>query len=238
MKRFTGSAKTAVSSKKVGTKKGLKKSSANWLQRHINDPYVQQAKIEGYRSRSAYKLLEIDDKFAVIESFGNIVDLGAAPGGWSQVAMQRRNEEGTSENKKVIAVDLLEMEPLQGVQTVMGDFNESETKEQISELLPEKNKKVSLVMSDLAANTTGHAPTDHLKSMQLAEEAFNFSLDVLSKGGHFITKIFTGGSEREFTSKLKNYFKNVSFFKPSSSRSHSSEIYLVAKKFIGGKNGI
>ncbi len=235
MKRFANKTKPS-SQKQIRTKSNLKEASAKWLKRHVNDPYVRRAKIEGYRSRSAYKLLELDEKYKVIESYGNIVDLGAAPGGWSQIALKQRKISG--KNNKIIAVDLLEIEDLEGVTPVIGDFNESSTRENVLEALPENNKKVSLVMSDLAANTTGHAPTDHLKSMQLTEEAFDFAYRVLSPAGNFVAKVFTGGLEKDFASKLKQNFESVNFFKPSASRKHSSEIYLVAKHFRGRENEV
>jgi len=209
-------------------------SSTNWLKRQLNDRYVTQAKIDGYRSRSAYKLLEINEKYNLLKPGMKIIDLGAAPGGWSQVASNIIGKNGA-----VIGVDLLEIEPLPNVITIKQDFMNPETIELIRLELEHKspsktepqtdlNLVVDLVMSDMAANTTGHRATDHLRIIALCEQAFDFALTILKPGGHFFAKIFRGGTENELLNRVKLNFKIVKHFKPNSSRKESTEFYLIA----------
>ena len=200
-------------------------SSNNWLQRQLNDPYVAKARIEGFRSRAAYKLLEIHNKFKLFTPGMKIVDLGAAPGGWSQVASKLTKATDNNLNKKIISIDLLTIEPIAGVEFLQKDFFEKDTEESIIQAL---NGKADLVMSDMALNTTGHKATDHIRTLLLCEQAFDFALKVLNYSGHFIAKIFRGGTENELLHKVKREFSIVKHFKPLASRQESTEIYLVA----------
>lgn len=205
----------------VKTAKKRKTSSSQWLARQLNDPYVLKAKIDGYRSRAAYKLLEIHDKFHLFKPKMKVIDLGAAPGGWSQVAARLTK----SENNEIIAVDLLEIEPIIGVQSIQKDFYSSDTEQIITSMI---GGKADVVMSDMAANTTGHASTDHIRTLDLCEHALDFALKILKPGGHFVTKIFRGGAENGVLSKVKMNFHTVKHFKPAASRKESVEVYLVA----------
>ncbi|MCC8483660.1 MAG: RlmE family RNA methyltransferase [Rickettsia endosymbiont of Labidopullus appendiculatus] len=210
----------------VKTAKRQKNSSKQWLARQLNDPYVAKAKIDGYRSRSAYKLLEIHEKFNLLKPGMKLVDLGAAPGGWSQVAAKIiKSDESASNNSMIIAVDLLEIEPIIGVDCLQKDFYAEGTEEAIIKML---DGSADIVMSDMAANTTGHAKTDHIRTLDLCEHALDFALKVLKPGGHFIAKIFRGGTENSTLNKIKLNFHKVKHFKPSSSRKESVEIYLIA----------
>jgi 23S rRNA (uridine2552-2'-O)-methyltransferase len=196
-------------------------SSRLWLNRQINDPYVKLAQKEGYRSRAAFKLIEMDDKYRLIKNAKCIVDLGAAPGGWSQVLAQRSSSEA-----KIAAVDLLPFHPLEKVQQFHGSF------EDLSEaILDYLGQKADLVASDMAPSTIGHPQTDHLRIMNLVEGAYLFTENALQKGGTFIAKIFQGGKEKPFVELLKKDFEKVCFFKPKSSRSLSSEVYIIAMGF-------
>ena len=208
---------------KVHTK-FAKQSSYSWLNRQLNDPYVIRAKHDGYKSRAAYKLIEINDKFHLFNKAMSVIDLGAAPGGWSQVAAHLIGANGT-----VVAIDLLSMDPIPGVITIELDFYEPTAHQEIISLL--KNQKADVVMSDMAANTTGHPKTDHLRIMDLCERSFAFAMKVLNPGGHFIAKILRGGTEHELLKQIKLHFEEVKHFKPKSSRAESREIYLVAKNF-------
>ncbi len=201
-------------------------SSTLWLERQLNDPYVAEAKKQGWRSRAAFKLLQIDDKFKLLRGGMKVVDLGAAPGGWTQVAVQKvKPERGKG---KIVGIDLLEMEELAGAHLYVADFNEQAT---IDRLKEEMDGPVDLVMSDMAANTTGHAQTDHLRIMDLAEQAAIFAVDVLAPGGAFVCKIFQGGSQKETLNLLKKHFAVVKHTKPAASRADSSETYVVATGF-------
>lgn len=206
---------------RVKTGKGRDLSSTSWLKRQLNDPYVAQAKIDGYKSRAAYKLLEINAKYSLIKPGMKIIDLGAAPGGWSQVASNIIGVKGS-----IIAVDLLDIDPIPNVITFKGDFTDSAIMASITSEL--NGDKVDLVISDMAANTTGHNATDHIRIIALCEEAFNFALTILKPGGHFIAKIFRGGTENHLLNEVKLNFKTVKHFKPDSSRKESTESYLVA----------
>lgn len=209
----------------VKTARKRKNSSKQWLARQLNDPYVSKAKIDGYRSRAAYKLLEINEKFKLLKIGMKIVDLGAAPGGWSQVASNITKSNELTSGSKVIAVDLLEIQPISGVHCSQNDFYDPNTQNIIIEML---EGGADIVMSDMAANTTGHATTDHIRTLDLCEQALDFALRILKPNGHFIAKIFRGGAENAVLDKVKRNFHIVKHFKPSSSRKESVEIYLIA----------
>jgi 23S rRNA (uridine2552-2'-O)-methyltransferase len=210
---------------RLRTAKGRPTASQLWLVRQLNDPYVQAAKAQGFRSRAAFKLIEIDDRFKLIRKGARVVDLGAAPGGWSQVAVLR----GAA---RVVGVDLLEMDPVPGAQIIHGDFADEAMPERLEKLL---NGQADLVISDMAPNTTGHNATDHLRIMGLAEMAMEFAIQVLAPGGGFIAKVFQGGSEREMLARLKMHFSTVRHAKPPASRKESSELYVVATGFRAEK---
>lgn len=211
---------------RVKTAKSRKISSTNWLKRQLNDPYVERSRMDGYRSRAAYKLIEINEKFNILKPGLNVVDLGAAPGGWSQIAAKIIKSDADNAKNYLIALDLLEMDHIPGVRSIQNDFQKEETREMISQLLD--GQKVDIVLSDMAANTTGHKATDHLRILNLCEIALDFALKNLSTGGHFVAKIFRGGTENELLKLVKQNFSIVKHFKPKSSRKESSEFYLVA----------
>ncbi|MBN8522974.1 MAG: RlmE family RNA methyltransferase [Rickettsiales bacterium] len=211
---------------KVKTAKGRKKSSTLWLMRQLNDPYVAKSKLDGYRSRAAYKLLEINEKFRVLTPGMNVVDLGAAPGGWSQVATKIIQSDSKNATNKLIAIDLLPIDPIAGVVSLQKDFFAEDTKTLIINNL--NNQFADVVLSDMAANTTGHSATDHLRIIDLCENAFEFAITILKPGGHFIAKIFRGGTESNLLAKVKQNFTTVKHFKPAASRKSSSEFYLIA----------
>ncbi|MEQ9116360.1 MAG: RlmE family RNA methyltransferase [Rickettsiales bacterium] len=204
---------------RVKTARGRKLSSKNWLQRQLNDPYVKQSKVDGYRSRAAYKLVEINNKFNILGEKFNVLDLGCAPGSWTQVIQQHNPQ-------IVIAVDLLEIEPINDVEFIQGDFLEEEVHNKITEIL--EGKKINLILSDIAPNTTGHKDTDQLRIMAVAESIFEFSKTALGKDGSMVIKIFQGAGFPEFVKDLKIAFKKVNTYKPDASRSGSPEIYIVA----------
>ncbi|MDR0630753.1 MAG: RlmE family RNA methyltransferase [Holosporales bacterium] len=197
--------------------KRLKQSSRNWVSRQINDPYVSLAKKEGYRSRSAYKLIEIQEKFKIIKKDSIIIDLGAAPGGWSQVASQI--------SSNIIAVDLLDIAPIQNVEFIKGDFLEPNIQEQLS------LRKADLIMSDMSPNTCGIKKVDHLRIINLVENVFAFARQNLKNEGTIIAKVFQGGTENFLLSCLKQEFKKITHMKPKASRKESSEIYIIAQSF-------
>ncbi len=211
---------------RVKTAKGRKISSTRWLSRQLNDHYVARSKIDGYRSRAAYKIIEINDKFKLFKEGMNVVDLGAAPGGWSQVVAKIIKSDKAKTKNKLIALDLLEIDPLPGVITLQKDFFEDDAKELIISYLD--GNLADVVLSDMAANTTGHSATDHLRIVNLCENAFHFALKILKPGGHFVAKIFRGGAENELLVDIKKNFSTVKHFKPNSSRKESSEFYLIA----------
>lgn len=218
----------------VKTAKGRRLSSTRWLRRQLNDPYVARARAEGYRGRAAFKLIEIDDKFRFLLPGSRIVDLGAAPGGWCQVAMARVNALGEKSGKargRVIGVDLQEMEPIAGADLICLDFLDDGADEAVKAAL---NGKAEAVISDMAASSSGHRQTDHLKIMALAEAAAHFACEVLAEGGTFVAKVLQGGAEAELLSVLKQRFDKVHHFKPPASRKDSAEMYLVATGFKGG----
>ncbi|HMF26845.1 MAG TPA: RlmE family RNA methyltransferase [Pseudolabrys sp.] len=210
---------------RVRSGKGRSLSSKLWLERQLNDPYVARAKREGMRSRAAYKLMEIDDKAHFLKTGLRVVDLGAAPGGWSQVAAQRVGASG-----RVVAIDVLPMEPVPGVNFVELDFLERAAPDTLREMI---DGPVDVVLSDMAANATGHARTDHLKIIALVEAAAVFAREVLSPGGTFLAKVLQGGTETSLLAALKRDYKRVKHVKPPASRSDSAELYLLATGFRG-----
>lgn len=208
---------------KVRTAKGRKKSSTKWLQRQLNDPYVQMANRDGYRSRAAYKIIEIDDKFKIFSAGKSVIDLGAAPGGWTQVAVQR------TKGAKVVGIDLQEIEPITGSILIHHDFTDELALTLLAEAL--ENKKADVVLSDMAAPSCGHSQTDHIRIMGLCEIAFDFAKNNLNEGGCFVAKILQGGAEKELLDDMKKHFRTVKHFKPESSRKDSAEMYVVATGF-------
>jgi 23S rRNA (uridine2552-2'-O)-methyltransferase len=212
---------------KVKTSKRRKQSSNLWLERQLNDPYVARAKREGFRSRAAFKLMEIDDKARFLKKGARVIDLGAAPGGWCQVAAKRV---GAPQYGRVAAIDILPMDPLTGVEFAQIDFLDPDAPEKLKALL---GGPADVVLSDMAANATGHAKTDHLKIMALVEAAAEFAREVLSPGGTFLAKVLQGGTEAAVLAALKRDFKSVKHVKPAASRSDSAELYLLATGFRG-----
>ena len=200
-------------------------SSRAWLERQISDPYVARAKREGFRSRAAYKLAEIDDKYRLLRPGAHVVDLGAAPGGWSEIAARRIGGHG-----RVIAIDILEMKPVAGVEFLQLDFLDETAPGRLKAML---DGKADVVLSDMAANATGHRQTDHLRIMALAEAAAHFAREVLSYGGSFLCKVLQGGTEAALLAVLKRDFASVKHVKPPASRSDSAELYLLARGFRG-----
>jgi len=212
---------------KTGGKRKL--SSKLWLERQLNDPYVAKAKREGYRSRAAYKLIEIDDKHRILKAGMSVVDLGAAPGGWSQIAAKRV---GAADGKgKVIAVDVLEMPEIAGVTFAQLDFLEEDAADKLLKMV---GGRADAVLSDMAANTTGHRKTDQLRILGLVEAAAAFASQVLNPGGAFLAKVFQSGADAELLAQLKRDFSSVRHVKPASSRQDSSERYVLATGFRGG----
>jgi 23S rRNA (uridine2552-2'-O)-methyltransferase len=199
----------------------LAPSSQRWLARQLNDPYVQAAKTQGFRSRAAYKLIELDDKYRLISKGARVVDLGAAPGGWSQISLAR----GAA---AVAGIDLLPIVPIAGATFIEGDFLAEGMDERIKTLL---GGPADLVLSDMAPNTTGHVATDHIRIMALAELALTFACDILTPGGAFVAKLFQGGAERAMLATLKTRFRSVRHAKPPASRKDSKEMYVVATGF-------
>jgi 23S rRNA (uridine2552-2'-O)-methyltransferase len=204
-------------------------SSQRWLERQLNDPYVAAAKREGYRSRAAYKLIEMDDKFRFLKAGYRVADLGAAPGGWSQVAADRVNSAGG--RGQVVAIDIEEMEALAGVEIIRLDFMDAQAPARLRALL--RDGGADVVLSDLAAPASGHARTDHLRIMALAEAAAEFACEVLAPDGTFLAKVFQGGTERELLGRLKREFAIVRHVKPPASRADSAELYVLAAGFRG-----
>jgi len=218
---------------KVKSARGRRASSTKWLQRQLNDPYVSRAKVEGMRGRAAYKIMELDDKFRFLLNGARVVDLGCAPGGWAQVAVPRINSLGEKPGKAVgtfLGVDLQEMEPLPGAEFYVLDFMEDDADLQVKKWL---GGKADVVMSDMAASSSGHKQTDHLRIMALCEAAAYFAFDVLEEGGTFVAKVLAGGAEAELQRLLKAKFDKVAYMKPPSSRSDSSEKFVVATGFRG-----
>jgi len=203
-------------------------SQTRWLERQLNDPYVARAKREGKRSRAAYKIIEIDEKFGLFKPGFRVVDLGAAPGGWAQYAAEKvQSEHGRG---KVVGIDLLDIAPLPGVDFAVMDFNDPDAPERLTAML---GGPADVVMSDMAANTTGHKKTDHLRIVALAELAIDFARQVLAPGGSFVAKVFQGGTENQLLTDLKRDFATVRHVKPAASRADSSELYVLATGFRG-----
>lgn len=218
---------------KVKTARGRKLSSTRWLQRQLNDPYVKRAKSEGYRGRAAFKILELDDKYRFLMSGARVVDLGCAPGGWCQVAVKRVNALSEKRGKavgRVLGVDLQEVEPIAGAELYQLDFMADDADAQVKAWL---DGRADVVMSDMAAASSGHKQTDHLRIIALCEAAAYFAFDVLDPGGTFVAKVLAGGAEGDLQKLLKQKFKKVANFKPPSSRSDSSEKFVVAQGFRG-----
>jgi 23S rRNA (uridine2552-2'-O)-methyltransferase len=210
--------------KRVRTARGRTASSTRWLERQLNDPYVRQAKAEGYRSRAAYKLLELDERFGLLTGVKLVVDLGVAPGGWSQVVRKR------APKAAAVGIDLLETEPLEGVTLLQLDFMDEAAPSTLEAAL---DGPPDLVLSDMAANTVGHKQTDHLRTMGLVEAAAQFAVDTLAEGGAFVAKVLAGGTDAELLALLKRHFRTVKHAKPPASRKDSSEWYVIAQGFKG-----
>lgn len=210
--------------KRVKTARGRTASSNRWLSRQLNDPYVKQAKAEGYRSRAAYKLIELDEKFGLLKSAQRVVDLGIAPGGWSQVVRK------IAPRAAIVGIDLLPTDPIEGVTIFQMDFMADEAPEALEGAL---DGAPDLVLSDMAANTVGHKQTDHLRTMGLVETAVDFAIQTLAPGGAFVAKVFAGGTDPELLTLLKQNFTTVKHAKPPASRKGSSEWYVIAQGFKG-----
>jgi 23S rRNA (uridine2552-2'-O)-methyltransferase len=210
--------------KRVKTAKGRKVGSTRWLERQLNDPYVQRAKAEGYRSRAAYKLLELDEKFGLLKGVRSVVDLGIAPGGWSQVVRRK------APAAKVAGIDLLPTDPIDGVSILQMNLMDEAAPEALREAL---GGPADLVMSDMAANTVGHPQTDHLRTMGLVEAGLLFACEVLRPGGAYVAKVLAGGTDNQLLAELKRHFVTVKHAKPPASRKDSSEWYVVAQGYKG-----
>lgn len=217
---------------KVKTARGRRSSSTRWLQRQLNDPYVKRAQAEGYRGRAAFKIMELDDKFGFLAPGARIVDLGCAPGGWLQVAVPRVNALGDKPGPKgtILGVDLQIVEPVTGCEVHQLDFMDDGADEKVKDWL---GGKADVVMSDMAASSSGHKQTDHLRIISLCEAAAYFAFDVLEEGGTFVAKVLAGGAEGELQKLLKQKFTKVVNVKPPSSRSDSSEKFVIATGFRG-----
>lgn len=209
---------------RVKTAKGRKVGSTKWLQRQLNDPYVKKAKAEGYRSRAAYKLLELDEKYRFLRGAKAVVDLGVAPGGWSQVVRKK------CPGAKVVGIDFLPVDPLEGVTLLQMDFTDEAAEATLKEAL---GGEADLILSDMAANTVGHPQTDHLRTMGLVELGLEFAKDVLKPGGAYVAKVLAGGTDHQLLAELKKHFATVKHAKPPASRKDSSEWYVVAQGFKG-----
>lgn len=214
---------------RLKTAKGRKVSSTRWLERQLNDPYVKKAKAEGYRSRAAYKLLELDEKFGLLKGAKAVVDLGIAPGGWSQVVRRR------SPLAKVVGIDLLPTDPIDGVEILQMDFMDEEAPVRLKSALGVDH--ADLVMSDMAANTVGHPQTDHLRTMALVEAGMEFACEILRPGGAYVAKVLAGGADNNLVAALKRHFVTVKHAKPPASRKDSSEWYVIAQGFKGQGTG-
>ncbi len=217
---------------RVKKKRGLKNSSRRWLERHINDPYVHRTKAAGYRSRAAFKLLEIDDRYHLLKPGQTVIDLGAAPGGWCQVAADRVKSD--DQKPSVVGIDYLEMDPVPGAAILQMDFLDDDAPDRLIEAL---GGRPDVVLSDMAAPTTGHRRTDHIRTMHLCEVAADFAIKVLKPGGHFLSKTFQGGTENELLALLKRHFRTVHHVKPPASRDESVELYILARDFKGSGDG-
>jgi 23S rRNA (uridine2552-2'-O)-methyltransferase len=210
--------------KRLRTAKGRKISSTRWLERQLNDPYVRRARAENYRSRAAYKLLELDERFGLLKGVHAVVDLGIAPGGWSQVVRRR------SPSSRIVGIDLLPTDPIQGVDILHMDFMDETAPDRLKQAL---GGPADLVLSDMAANTVGHQQTDHLRTMGLVEAGLEFAREVLRPGGAYVAKVLAGGADHQLVAELKRSFATVKHAKPPASRKDSSEWYVVAQGFKG-----
>ena len=210
--------------KRVRTAKGRKVSSTRWLERQLNDPYVKRAKAENYRSRAAYKLIELDERFGFLKGVRAVVDLGIAPGGWSQVVRRKVPQAG------VVGIDLLPTDPIDGVAILQMDFMDEKAPDRLKEAL---GGTADLVLSDMAANTVGHQQTDHLRTMALVEAGLEFAREVLRPGGAYVAKVLAGGADNDLVAQLKRSFATVKHAKPPASRKDSSEWYVIAQGFKG-----
>lgn len=210
--------------KRIRTAKGRKVSSTRWLERQLNDPYVRRARAENYRSRAAYKLLELDEKFGLLKGVKSVVDLGIAPGGWSQVVRRR------SSQTKVVGIDLLPTDPIDGVTILQMDFMDETAPDRLKE---ELGGPADLVLSDMAANTVGHQQTDHLRTMALVEAGLLFATEILRPGGAYVAKVLAGGADNQLVAEMKRHFTTVKHAKPPASRKDSSEWYVIAQGFKG-----
>ena len=209
---------------RLRTARGRTASSTRWLERQLNDPYVRRAKAENYRSRAAYKLLELDEKFRLLKGAKAVVDLGIAPGGWSQVVRRRVPE------ARIVGIDLLATDPIEGVEILQLDFMDEAAPERLKQAL---SGPADLVLSDMAANTVGHPQTDHLRTMALVEAGLEFAKEVLRPGGAFVAKVLAGGTDTQLLAELKRHFTTVKHAKPPASRKGSSEWYVIAQGFKG-----
>ena len=210
--------------KRIRTAKGRKPSSTRWLERQLNDPYVRRAKAENYRSRAAFKLIELDERFGLLKGAKAVVDLGIAPGGWSQV-VRRKVPQG-----RVVGIDLLPTDPIDGVAILQMDFMDETAPERLKEAL---GGEADLVLSDMAANTVGHQQTDHLRTMALVEAGLLFATEVLRPGGAYVAKVLAGGADNQLVAEMKRHFTAVKHAKPPASRKDSSEWYVIAQGFKG-----
>jgi 23S rRNA (uridine2552-2'-O)-methyltransferase len=210
--------------KRLKTAKGRKVSSTRWLERQLNDPYVRRAKAENYRSRAAYKLLELEERFGLLNGVTAVVDLGIAPGGWSQVVSRRASR------ARIVGIDLLPTDPIEGVTILQMDFMDEEAPVRLKEAL---GGPADLVLSDMAANTVGHQQTDHLRTMALVEAGLQFAKEVLRPGGAYVAKVLAGGADATLVAEMKRHFASVKHAKPPASRKDSSEWYVVAQGFKG-----
>jgi len=213
---------------KLKTAKGRKVSSTRWLERQLNDPYVKRARAENYRSRAAYKLIELDERFGFLRGVNTVVDLGIAPGGWSQVVRRK------IPRAKLVGIDLLPTDPIEGVTILEMDFMDEDAPAKLREALGEQ---ADLVLSDMAANTVGHPQTDHLRTMALVEAGLEFAKEVLRPGGAYVAKVLAGGADNQLVAEMKRHFTAVKHAKPPASRKDSSEWYVVAQGFKGPPSG-
>ena len=209
---------------RVKTARGRTAASTRWLERQLNDPYVRKAKAEGYRSRAAYKLIELDERFNLLNGVRHVVDLGAAPGGWCQVVVKKRPK------AKIAAIDLLDMDELPNTTILKMDFLADEAPQALIDAL---GAKAELVLSDMAANTVGHQQTDHLRTMALVEAGLDFATQILADGGTYVAKVLAGGADKDLVAALKRNFRSVKHAKPPASRKDSSEWYVIAQGFKG-----
>lgn len=209
---------------RVKTARKRSAASTRWLERQLNDPYVQKARAEGYRSRAAYKLIELDERFGFLKGVRHVVDLGAAPGGWCQVVVNKHPK------AKIVAIDLLDMEPLPNTVVLTMDFLADDAPAKLTDAL---GAKADIVLSDMAANTVGHQQTDHLRTMALVEAGLEFAAEILADGGAYVAKVLAGGADKELVAALKRHFRTVKHAKPPASRKDSSEWYVIAQGFKG-----